>query len=169
MEQSVLLVDDDPAILRAVGKFLERSGYEVFREETGEAALERYQQYTPEIVLLDLGLPGMSGFQVLERLRDHDAAVIVLTGHTDVGTAVQAMQLGAENFLPKPVDLPHLLLAVDRVRDKVRMRRSVGMLLARTNPDVDLDSLGSSPQMREIARQIELVAAQKPAEHLGIC
>jgi DNA-binding NtrC family response regulator len=159
MEQSVLLVDDDPAILRAVGKFLERSGYEVFREETGEAALDRYQQYTPEIVLLDLGLPGMSGFQVLERLRDHDAAVIVLTGHTDVGTAVQAMQLGAENFLPKPVDLPHLLLAVDRVRDKVRMRRGVGMLLARTNPDVDLDSMGSSPQMREIARQIELGAS----------
>jgi DNA-binding NtrC family response regulator len=159
MEQSVLLVDDDPAILRAVGKFLERSGYEVFCEETGEAALDRYQQYTPEVVLLDLGLPGMSGFQVLERLRDHDAAVIVLTGHTDVETAVQAMQLGAENFLPKPVDLPHLLLAVDRVRDKVRMRRGVGLLLARTNPDVDLDSMGSSPQMREIARQIELVAS----------
>ena len=159
MEQSVLLVDDDPGILRAVGMFLERSGYEVFREETGEGALDRYQQYAPEIVLLDLGLPGMSGFQVLERLRDLDAAVIVLTGHTDVETAVQAMQLGAENFLPKPVDLPDLLLAVDRVRDKVRMRRSVGMLFARTNPDVDLDSLGSSPQMREIARQIELVAS----------
>jgi two-component system response regulator HydG len=87
----------------------------------------------------------MSGFEVLERLREHNAAVIVLTGYGDVETAVQAMQLGAENFLTKPVDMPHLVLSVDRVRDKVWMRRGVGMLLARTNPDVDLESVGSSP------------------------
>ena len=159
MDQSILLIDDDPAILRAVGTYLERSGYEVLLEASGEAALDRYQQHTPEVVLLDLGLPGLSGFHVLETLKEHDAAVIVLTGQNDVQVAVQAMQLGAENFLTKPVDMPHLLLAVDRVRDKVRMRRGVGMLLARTNPDVDLSSLGSSPQMREIARQIELLAA----------
>ena len=110
-------------------------------------------------MILDLGLPGISGFHVLETLKENDAAVIVLTGQNDVQIAVQAMQLGAENFLTKPVDMPHLLLAVDRVRDKVRMRRGVGMLLARTNPDVDLSSLGSSPQMREIARQIELLAS----------
>ncbi len=159
MDKSLLLIDDDPAILRSVGTYLERSGYQVFTEVSGEAALDRYQQYTPEVVLLDLHLPGMSGFEVLERLREHNAAVIVLTGHGDVETAVQAMQLGAENFLTKPVDMPHLVLSVDRVRDKVRMRRGVGMLLARTNPDVDLASVGSSPQMKEIARQMDLLAS----------
>ncbi len=159
MDQSILLIDDDPAILRALGTYLERSGYQVFTEASGEAALDRYQQHTPEVVLLDLQLPGISGFEVLERLKEQKAAVIVLTGHGDVETAVQAMQLGAENFLTKPVELPHLLLSVDRVRDKVRMLRGVGMLLARTNPDVDLESLGASPQMKEIARQIELLAA----------
>lgn len=161
MDQSVLLIDDDPAILRAVGTYLERCGYQVYREGAGEAALDRYQDYNPEVVLLDLHLPGMSGFQVLERLREHDAAIIVLTGHGDVETAVQAMQLGAENFLTKPVDMPHLRLAVDRARDKVRMRRGVGMLLARANPEVDLTSLGSSPQMRELVRQMELLASSE--------
>ncbi len=73
MDQSILLIDDDPAILRAVGTYLERSGYEVLLEASGEAALDRYQQYSPEVVLLDLGLPGISEFHVLETLKEHDA------------------------------------------------------------------------------------------------
>ncbi len=159
MDQSVLLVDDDPAILKSVGNFLERSGYQVFRAATGELALQQNEKSAPDVVLLDLHLPEMSGFEVLETLREQDAAVIVLTGRSDIETAVQAMQRGAENFLTKPVDMPHLLLAVDRVRDKVRMRRDVGLLMARANPEADLSSLGSSPKMREIARQVELLAS----------
>ena len=159
MDQSVLLVDDDPAILKSVGSFLERSGYEVFRAATGELALAQNEKNAPDVVLLDLHLPEMSGFEVLETLREQDAAVIVLTGRSDIETAVQAMQRGAENFLTKPVDMPHLLLAVDRVRDKVRMRRDVGLLMARANPETDTSSLGSSPKMREIARQVELLAS----------
>ncbi len=159
MDRSVLLVDDDPGILKAVGTFLERSGYEVYCEASGESALDRFQEQAPDVVLLDLHLPGISGFEVLEVLKEHAAAVIVLTGQSDIETAVQAMRLGAENFLTKPVDMPHLLLAIDRVHDKVRMRRDVGFLMSRANPDVDLSSLGSSPQMRELARQIELLAS----------
>jgi two-component system response regulator HydG len=158
MDQSVLLVDDDPAILKSVGSFLERSGYEVFRAATGELALAQNEKNAPDVVLLDLHLPEMSGFEVLETLREQGAAVIVLTGRSDIETAVQAMQRGAENFLTKPVDMPHLLLAVDRVRDKVRMRRDVGLLMERANPETDTASLGSSPKMREIARQVELLA-----------
>src|SRR5690606_16509076 len=92
------------------------------------------------------------------RFKERNAAVILLTGHGDVATAVQAMQLGAENFLAKPVDLDHLLAAVARVADKVRLRRLNELLLLRAQPGEGLESLGDSPEMREFSRQVGLVA-----------
>ncbi len=101
MSESVLLVDDDPDVLRTVGEFLEHSAYTVFREVTGEAAIAAYEREHPNVVVLDLRLPDMSGLDVLDRLREYDAAVILLTGHGDVPTAVRAMQLGAEHAMIK--------------------------------------------------------------------
>ncbi|HTK55893.1 MAG TPA: response regulator, partial [Gemmatimonadales bacterium] len=123
MADTVLLIDDDPDILRSVGNYFEQSGYEVGRELTGEAGLEAYDRMRPDVVLLDLGLPGMDGMQVLERLRERNASVILLTGEADIATAVRAMQLGAENFLTKPVDMTHVVAATARAADKVKLRR----------------------------------------------
>lgn len=99
MSDAVLLIDDDADVLRTIGTWFERKGLEVARELTGEAGLETYDRLRPEVVVLDLGLPGMDGMEVLERLRDRGAAVVLLTGKADIATAVRAMQLGAENFL----------------------------------------------------------------------
>ncbi|HSB53349.1 MAG TPA: response regulator, partial [Gemmatimonadales bacterium] len=134
MPDSVLLIDDDVTILRAVGTVFERAGYEVARELDAEAGLAAYDRLRPEVVVLDLHLPGMDGLQALSRFKERNAAVILLTGHGDVATAVQAMQLGAENFLTKPMDLEHLLAAVARVADKVRLRRLNELLLLRGAP-----------------------------------
>jgi DNA-binding response OmpR family regulator len=107
MAGSVLLIDDDADVLRHRNYF-EQLGYEVTRELSGEAGLATYDRLRPEVVILDLGLPGMDGMEVLEKLRARDASVILLTGNSDIATAVRAMQLGAENFLTKPVDMAHL-------------------------------------------------------------
>ena len=158
MSESVLLVDDDPDVLRAVGEFLEHSAYTVFREATGEAAIAAYEREHPDVVVLDLRLPDMSGLDVLDRLREYDAAVILLTGHGDVPTAVRAMQLGAEQFLTKPVDMPHLVAAVARAAEKIRLRREIKLLRKRTRAPTLDGSLGVSPPMGELERQIGLVA-----------
>jgi DNA-binding NtrC family response regulator len=159
MPDSVLLIDDDVNILRAVGTVFERAGYEVARELDAEAGLAAYDRLRPEVVVLDLHLPGMDGLQALARLKERNAAVILLTGHGDVATAVQAMQLGAENFLTKPMDLEHLLAAVARVADKVRLKRLNELLLLRMAPgEAGLESLGDSPAMRELVKQAGLVA-----------
>lgn len=158
MADSVLLIDDDADVLRAVGNYFERLGYEVNRELTGEAGIATYERARPDVVILDLSLPGMDGLQVLERLREWDAAVILLTGHSDVPTAVKAMQLGAENFLTKPVDLPHLAAAVARVADKVRLKRVNSTLLTSGASTQDLESMGASTAMTELANQIRLLA-----------
>ncbi len=161
MSDSILLVDDDPDVLRAVGEYLRRVGYAVFPEATGPGGIETYERHRPEVVVLDLRLPGVSGLEVLERLREMDAAVVLLTGHGDIETAVRAMQLGAENFLTKPVDMEHLVAVVERVADKVRLRREVDFLQTRVTGEPDLPSLGVSPAMNELARQIRLIAASE--------
>jgi DNA-binding NtrC family response regulator len=158
MPDSVLLIDDDVDVLRAVGQVFERAGYEVARELDAESGITAYDRLQPEVVLLDLHLPGMDGLEALRRLRERNAAVILLTGHGDVQSAVQAMQLGAENFLTKPVDMDHLLAAVARVADKVRLRRLNELLLLRAAPGEGLESLGESPAMRELIKEVGLVA-----------
>jgi len=100
----------------------------------------------------------MDGMEVLEHLRQRDAAVILLTGNSDVPTAVRAMQLGAENFLTKPVDMAHLAAATARVADKVRLRRVNEALLGQTAAGPGLDSLGTSSAMQEFAHQVALLA-----------
>jgi DNA-binding NtrC family response regulator len=158
MADSVLLIDDDVEILRSIGNYFEHIGYEVARELSGEAGLSAFERLRPEVVILDLHLPGMDGLEVLERLRERGAAVILLTGQSDIPTAVKAMQLGAENFLSKPVDMAHLAAAAARAGDKVRLRRVNELLQTQLAPGQGLDSLGRSPAMQEFARQVGLLA-----------
>lgn len=158
MPDSVLLIDDDVDVLRTVGQVFERAGYEVARELTAESGLAAYDRLHPEVVVLDLHLPGMNGLDALVKFKERNAAVILLTGHGEISTAVEAMQRGAENFLSKPVDLSHMLAAVARVADKVRLRRLNELLLLRSSPGDGLESLGESPAMRDLVRQVGLVA-----------
>jgi DNA-binding NtrC family response regulator len=158
VSDSILIVDDDADVLRATGDYFERLGYEVYREDSGEAGLESYQRHRPEVVILDLRLPGLDGMQVLEELRRHDAAVLLMTGYGDIETAVRAMQLGAENFLTKPVDMPHLAAAVARALDKVRLKRHNALLVSRLAPPSGDDALGVSGAMRDLTRQVALLA-----------
>jgi DNA-binding NtrC family response regulator len=161
MADTLLLVDDDPAVLRAIGDYFERIGYEVWRDGTGEEAMETFHRVRPDVVLLDLHLPDASGLVVLERLRREGAAVILLTGQGDIETAVKAMQLGAENFLTKPVDMTHLSAAIARVAEKTRLSRQNARLRALDHEGEGLGSLGVSPGMQALAHQIELLAASE--------
>jgi DNA-binding NtrC family response regulator len=125
----VLLVDDDNGILSSLGTFFERHGYVVSKAATGQQGIQAFQQQEPDVTVLDLGLPDMNGMQVLEVLRQKRAAVVLLTGQGDIPTAVRAMQLGAENFLTKPPDMPYLAAVVERALEKSELRRENQRLL----------------------------------------
>ncbi|MBI1967629.1 MAG: sigma-54-dependent Fis family transcriptional regulator [Gemmatimonadetes bacterium] len=161
MADSLLLIDDDPDILRAVGEYLERSGWEVAREATAKDGLEAFDRLHPDVVILDLQLPDLPGLEALEQLRAKGGAVILLTGQGDIETAVRAMQLGAENFLTKPADMVHLAAAAARVGEKVRLRRQNMLLQGRKGDGDPLDSLGVSLPMRHLADQVRLLAASE--------
>lgn len=159
MNRSILLIDDDPDVLRVLQRFLERSGWTVFQALGGTEGLRAYEAHQPDLVLLDLRMPGISGLDVLEVLAPRGATVIMLTGNADLDTAVEAMRLGAENFLAKPPDLQHLAAVAERALEKVELRRANQALAEQLSTHRETDTLGTSGRMRELARQVDLVAA----------
>lgn len=114
MSAPILVVDDDPKILEVVGVSLGRRGYDVHTARTGGEAIERAEQAHPELIILDLGLPDMTGMQVLERVRQNgDAPVLFLSAESDVDVRLDALNGGAEDFLVKPVSLEELHAKVE--------------------------------------------------------
>jgi DNA-binding NtrC family response regulator len=155
---NVLIVDDEQAITSALGMYFQRLGHEVMRAHSGEEGIATVHRAHPELVLLDVRLPDMSGFEVLERIREYNPVVIMITGHGDVPDAVRAMQAGAESFLTKPIELAHLGAAAERALEKSRLRQMNRYLAERRGRLPATALLGSSPPMRELAQQIELLA-----------
>lgn len=110
----VLVVDDEPAIRRFLRTSLRAEGYDVVESETGEAALTEIRRRAPDLVMLDLGLPGIDGLAVIRSLRDAGSAVpiIVLTSRTDEAGKVEALDLGADDYVTKPFGVDELLARV---------------------------------------------------------
>lgn len=130
----ILFVDDDPSILKALGSYFEKLGHEVHRAHTGEVGLRIHERVHPDVTILDDAMPGMSGLDMLAALRGSQAMVIMLTGMGQIETAVEAMRLGAENFLVKPVDLDHLGIAVEKAVEKAVLRKENVKLRRRVHP-----------------------------------
>ncbi|MEJ2184990.1 MAG: sigma-54 dependent transcriptional regulator [Gemmatimonadota bacterium] len=161
MPQRILIVDDDRAVLDVLARRFDKSGWDVLSAPDGASAVAAVQAETPDVVLLDLQLPDASGLAVLERVKalDADVGVVILTGHGDIPLAVDAIHRGAENFLSKPVDLDHVVAVAGRALDNVRLRRRNRYLSSRQPESTDLEALGSSAAMRDVAASIQRVAA----------
>jgi two-component system response regulator HydG len=152
---SVLVVDDDRIVRETLTDFFETLGYAARTAASASEGRQAAAEHAPDIVLLDLRLPDASGFTLLEALRadDPELGVIMLTGHSDVPTAVRAVQAGALDFLEKPLDLEALDAAVTRVAEIVRLRREVSLLRAqRPSPSAS----GDGPSLE---RLIDLAAS----------
>ena len=156
---SVLIVDDERPVTDAFAAFFERHGnHTVTCAYSGEEAIASFEASRPDLVLLDLRLPDMTGFDVYARIREYSPVVIMISGHGDVPLAVQALQSGAENFLTKPVELAHLAVAAERAFEKVRLRQLNQYLTERRGGSSAKFALGSSTVMRDLAAQVELLA-----------
>lgn len=117
MGRAALIIEDEAVLARNMQRFFERHGYAARTAESAEDGLRLIGASRPDIVLLDYQLPGMNGLELLARLKDSgaDLKVVMLTGQGSVEVAVEAMRLGATDFLPKPVVLDKLRGVVDRI------------------------------------------------------
>src|SRR6187399_3754891 len=117
----ILVVDDDPQIVRALDINLRAHGYEVTMAETGEAALSSAVSSTPDLVLLDLGLPGLDGIDVIRGLRGWTSLpIIVLSAREGEASKVSALDAGADDYVTKPFSISELLA---RVRASLRRQQ----------------------------------------------
>lgn len=158
---SILIVDDDDTVRSTLTEYFELVGMQVLSAATAADARSAVASHLPDVVLMDLRLPDATGLSLLNALRedDPDAAIIVLTGHADVRTAVGAMQGGAIDVLEKPVNLEALRDAVQRGVQMVRLQREVAVLRAR-----DAVATGSSPVLQpSFQKLIELAARNDDA------
>ncbi len=158
---SILIVDDDDMVRETLSEYFELLGMEVIAAATAADARSAVARHLPDVVLLDLHLPDAVGLGLLQQLRseDPDAAVILLTGHADVRTAVSAMQGGAIDVLEKPVNLDLLRDVVTRGVQMVRLQREVAVLRAR-----DAGTTGAPPLLQpSFEKLIELAARNDDA------
>lgn len=156
---SILIIDDEVAIATAFAKFFRHDGTHVVTETyTGQDGIDAYKRLKPDLVLLDVRLPDMTGFDVLAKIRDDNPVVIMVTAFGDIAMAVDALHKGAENFLTKPVDLSHLAAAAERALEKATLRR-MNRYLADKRGDTTGLVFGPSSSMRELAAQLALLAA----------
>ena len=137
MATRVLLVDDDPKIISLLKRGLAYEGFEVYTAPDGEAGLIAAKTYQPHLVLLDITMPGVDGFEVCRRLRLlDDIAIIMLTARDDVADKVNALGLGADDYVPKPFSFDELVARIRAV-----LRRHTGSQELLSYRDLELNQV----------------------------
>jgi len=157
----VLVIDDDPGVRDYMEALVARQGYEVFAAADGEEALKNLDTSQPDLITLDVVLPGMDGLQTLEKLKQRlpDVPVVMLSGHGQARNIVEAMRRGASDFLRKPFEVEELELAFQKALEKRALKQEVERLRGRARSETEFMLLtGDNPKMREIRDIIEQVA-----------
>jgi two-component system, NtrC family, response regulator AtoC len=154
---SILVVDDDPDIREVLADRLESLGYRVLTAANGMEGLETLERQNPQLVLLDIEMPGMNGLEMLGQIRkrEHDVPVIMITAYGTIERAVEAMKEGAYDFIPKPFEPDHVALIVSKALERDTLKREVE-ILAEELDERHRMVVGQSPQMNralDVARK----------------
>ncbi len=165
MKKKILIVDDDPDIVLMLTDRLEGEGHETISAADGKQALDLIDQESPHVVLLDLEMPRLTGLEVLEKMRKQkttigpgidqssedglEIPVIVMTAHATIENAVEAMKMGAYDFLTKPIDFDHLEIVVKKALERTALKQQVTSL--RTEVESRYNTIvGNSPSIQSI-------------------
>jgi DNA-binding NtrC family response regulator len=163
MNERILIIDDEETLCYFLKESLDEKGYQAVTAHTAEEGLEVVTRQQIDLVLLDLKLPDGNGLDVLYEIRkaDSDLPVIVLTGHAAVESAVQAMKLGAYDYLEKPINLAELSITAAKALESKAMRHEIQRLRSQQQDRDHQLIVGDNKQMRDIMRLIERVAPSK--------
>src|SRR4030042_1554535 len=158
----VLIVDDDASMRYSLNRMLEGQGLQVSIAKNGAEALGRFVAEIPDLVVVDIKMPGQSGLEVLKQIKERDpkALVILMTAFGTTETAIEAMKFGAFDYILKPFDIPQMRGLVERALEVSRMMKKMVSLPDREETKGSEETLvGSSPAMQQIYKMIGQVAA----------
>ncbi|NOY46096.1 MAG: sigma-54-dependent Fis family transcriptional regulator [Deltaproteobacteria bacterium] len=157
----ILIVDDEYLIRWSLSENLQKEGYRCVTSETGEEALELFRTESPDLVLLDIKLPGIDGIQVLQQIKetDPDTPVLMITATTQVEVAVKAMKLGAYDYVSKPFDLTEIQTKVRHALETTQLREEVAYFRSRHAHRLGFDGIiAGCPRMQEVLSVARRVA-----------
>jgi DNA-binding NtrC family response regulator len=156
----ILVVEDDPASLKMMKVLLESEGWEPILAANGLAGLEGAKRELPQAVLLDLGLPDLKGMEVLERLKREQpqVPVLILSGDSELESAVQAIRLGAHNYFLKPINTDQVLAALRGLLERDQLLKEVSDLKGRLSGGSLQRLMGPSQAVKHLQAQVEQVA-----------
>ena len=157
----ILVVDDEPEVGWLFGHVLGEDGYQILTARTGEEALARIEKDQPDLIFLDVRLPGQDGITLLRNIQKAKSKrlIIMLTGHAEVRTAVEAMKLGAYDYLIKPLPNDRLKIVVQHALETIGLTREVSGLKQEASRRWSWDRfIGASPQMQKVFELVRKVA-----------
>ena len=161
MSIRVLIVEDEGLIRWSLRQKFEERGYRVTEAETGKAAMEALDGGLFDLIVLDYKLPDTTGLEILRRVRgeDNDSVVIMMTAYSTVENAVEAIKLGAFDYVSKPFQMDELLFTVDKALETTKLRREVRQLRRHLEHEYGTDQIiGQDPSMRELLELVNQVA-----------
>ncbi len=158
MNETILVVDDEISICQSLKAILEDEGYQVLVAGSGEEAIKIVAEEMPQLVLLDIWLPGMDGLETLKAIHaaHPNVLVIMMSGHGTIETAVKATKLGAFDFIEKPLSLDKVIILVGNALNVVRLEEENILLKQKVSHQFELT--GNSPLITELKEMINIVA-----------
>lgn len=156
--QHILIVDDEQSIRNSLAGILQDEDYQTSSASDGEAALKLIEEEAPDLVLLDIWMPGMDGINVLKKIRapGENLQVIMMSGHATIETAVTATKLGAHDFIEKPISVEKLLVCIQNALKVNKLVEENKKLRARVAQDYEI--IGTSDPIKELKHQIRIAA-----------
>ncbi|MBI5527425.1 MAG: sigma-54-dependent Fis family transcriptional regulator [Deltaproteobacteria bacterium] len=164
-KRRIFLLDDDALIVDMLGRALREEGYDVRTEQNPGGVAEKITAFAPDVVMLDINLPGANGVEILERLKNAGlpAAVVMLTADDTAETAVKAMKLGASDYLVKPFNLEEVKIVVRRTIEEKSLRQEVDCLRRISAEGAGQEIVGDSPSMRAVKDRVAKLAQARVA------
>ena len=148
----IFLLDDDDLIVSIVSRALRGVGHEVQGETDPEGIIDKIRSFAPDVVLLDIQLPGKNGLDILKELADSGigAQVVMLTGDDSAGSAVKALKMGAVDYLTKPFDMDEVKIVIDSIIEKVKLKQEVEYLRKISSDLTYKEIIGNSDGIRKL-------------------
>jgi two-component system, NtrC family, nitrogen regulation response regulator NtrX len=158
MGKTILVVDDEASILQSLEGILIDEGYDPVCVKGGSEALEKIEESIPDLILLDIWMPGVDGLETLQRVKQDypQVEVVMMSGHGNIETAVKATKMGAYDFIEKPLSLEKLLLAVRNALDHGRLEEEINLLKEKDRNKYNI--IGESRAIKQLKEQLRIVA-----------
>ncbi|HOF06275.1 MAG TPA: sigma-54 dependent transcriptional regulator [Syntrophales bacterium] len=160
----ILVIDDDSSIAESLELYLTEEGYTVYTAATGTEGLNAYVKHNPDLVILDIRLPDIDGFTVLEDLRDEDenVKVVMITAYHDMDSTIKAMKGGAFDYIHKPINVEELDMAIKKALKTLEMEKKISGLLNEPSRSFKVgDIIGKTKEMKEIFKTIGVVSQSR--------